>query len=331
MSKVKGNWLNRGNTQVLINHKLLADRLETQGFLGPGSCYNLFVFTRSDLLHLIPLPSSEELSFVLGPRDVLTQEGHEFGGVNYNFSVVRGAQLAREFLRGPYETIVNRTLPNRKKSYNIELFWRVLFGVRSWRNLRMVVTCFVTAETMEDRTTWKKVKQSADGGILFKYESQMTEAFSNLKIWQQHSEWRLLKPPLGLQVQEIHGQARRLFALAFASVVPERREGLEELSDEAVEPAADDPDPEGFVCQEAGDVEISEAAQSDEIVRFHLVPRKGWDRHLRGMKCSARNTINWKGRSAAPEPPQPGCWLVPASHSPCHGFLWAYIFYAVCC
>lgn len=30
-------------------------------------------------------------------------------------------------------------------------------------------------------------------------------------------------------------------------------------------------------------------------VRFHCVPRKGWDRYFRGMRCEARNIINWKG------------------------------------
>lgn len=30
-------------------------------------------------------------------------------------------------------------------------------------------------------------------------------------------------------------------------------------------------------------------------VRFHCVPRKGWDRYFRGMRCQARNVINWKG------------------------------------
>lgn len=62
----------------------------------------------------------------------------------------------------PYK--VSRSLPNRQKTYNIELFWRVILAQRSLRNLRMPVTCFITAETVEDRTSWRKIQYSEDCG-----------------------------------------------------------------------------------------------------------------------------------------------------------------------
>ena len=62
---------------------------------------------------------------------------------------------------------VSRSLPNRQKTYNIELFWRVILGQRSLRNLRMPVTCFITAETVQDRTSWRKIQYSQDGLVSF--------------------------------------------------------------------------------------------------------------------------------------------------------------------
>ncbi|CAJ1400357.1 unnamed protein product [Effrenium voratum] len=281
MSQVRGNWLNAGNTQVLINHKMLADYLRSQNMYEK---YDLFVFTRSDLLHLLPFPGAADLRRCLGRTDVLTQAGHEFGGVNYNFAIMQSA-VAEQYLTAPYDTIVSRSLPNRQKVYNIELFWRVILAQKSIRNLRMPVTCFVTGESVEDRTSWRKIRHSEEHDVIYKYQAQMEEAFRNLEIWKQHPEWTVLRPPLGLQVTEVHGQARRLFGLHFAAEVPDRSvaskaEGSEEL---------------------------------EETVRFHCVPKKGWDRYFRGMHCQACNTINWKGSGGLPQPPQSGCWLLPTS------------------
>ena len=63
-------------------------------------------------------------------------------------------------MKAPFQ--VSRSLPNRQKTYNIELFWRVILAQRSLRNLRMPVTCFITAETVEDRTSWRKIQYSED-------------------------------------------------------------------------------------------------------------------------------------------------------------------------
>eukprot|EP00928_Gymnodinium_smaydae_P033806 TRINITY_DN24112_c0_g1_i2.p1 TRINITY_DN24112_c0_g1~~TRINITY_DN24112_c0_g1_i2.p1 ORF type:complete len:308 (+),score=20.70 TRINITY_DN24112_c0_g1_i2:153-1076(+) len=46
--------------------------------------------------------------------------------------------------------------------------------------------------------------------------------------------------------------------------------------------------------------------------RFHIVPRKGWDRFVRGMGCGARNTLPWKGIGPVPIAENP-CWLLPSS------------------
>merc|ERR1712187_880714 len=81
----------------------------------------------------------------------------------------------------------------------------------------MSITCFVTAESVEDRSTWKKIKNSAEHGVLFKYAPQMAEAYKNLELWQRCSEWRGLCPPKRFLVEEIHGRARRPFALVLAA------------------------------------------------------------------------------------------------------------------
>ena len=40
-------------------------------------------FTRSDFMHLIPFPPAGDLLRCVGRGDVLTQAGHEFGGLAY--------------------------------------------------------------------------------------------------------------------------------------------------------------------------------------------------------------------------------------------------------
>ncbi|CAE7438328.1 unnamed protein product [Symbiodinium natans] len=164
-----------GKGGVLINHKILADRLSSMALTDQ---YDLFMFTRSDFLHVVPFPAADDLLRCVGRGDVLTQAGHEFGGVNYNLAIAR-ADTALRYLLAPYETIAGRSLPNRQKTYNIELFWRVIFGQRSLRNLRMPVTCFVTAESVHDRTSWRKILHSEEHNVTFKYQVQMEETRSH--------------------------------------------------------------------------------------------------------------------------------------------------------
>jgi len=56
-----------------------------------------------------------------------------------------------------------------------------------------------------------------------------------------------------------------------------------------------------------------EVAVSGDVVRFHVVPCKGWDERLRAINCDIRNVINWKGRRGEPPAPPHPCWLLPAS------------------
>lgn len=320
MSQVRGNWLNAGNAQVLINHKILFEKIKSNNLLEK---YDLFVFSRSDLLHLLPLPPAESLLRCIGRGDILTQAGHEFGGVNYNLAIM-GRQAAESYLCAPFDTVVSSSLPNRQKTYNIELFWRVILGQRSLRNLRMPVTCFITAETVQDRTSWRKIQYNQENDVIFKYQSQMEEAFQNQAVWKQRPEWVVLRPPLGLQVTEAHGQARRLFGLHLAAVVPDRSVGNRHKEPKKIEGTTKAEEAEGVVggaelaeehsgAQGEGAEKTASSTTDTEKVRFHCVPRKGWDRYFRGMRCEARNIINWKGRGDPPEPPQKGCWLLPTS------------------
>jgi len=204
-SRVRGNWRNRGNTQVLINHHKLGEHLQSQCLL---ERYDVFVFTRADMLHLLSFPSLEQMLVVLGPRDALTQAGHEFGGVNYNLVVIR-ACLAGEYLRAPAQLIAEKVLPDRK-TLNIERFVGLVFSTRHWRNLRMPVTCFITAEALGDRSTWRKIQAAPQrDGVLFKYEPQMEEAHRNVDRWQRCAGWRALNPPRRFAVEERHGRAER--------------------------------------------------------------------------------------------------------------------------
>eukprot|EP00747_Dinoflagellata_sp_TGD_P018404 gnl/TRDRNA2_/TRDRNA2_126468_c0_seq3.p1 gnl/TRDRNA2_/TRDRNA2_126468_c0~~gnl/TRDRNA2_/TRDRNA2_126468_c0_seq3.p1 ORF type:complete len:227 (+),score=35.06 gnl/TRDRNA2_/TRDRNA2_126468_c0_seq3:361-1041(+) len=194
---VRGNWVSSSNIQVLINHKYLADYLESQGLLG---AYDLFVFTRCDLLHLLPFPPVEQLMSVLHPTDVLTQA---------------------EYLRAPHEFIMaGRGMKNNRCS-NIECLWKLLLKERNWWNVRMSITCFISAETLEDRITSKKKIRSSrkHGGVLYKYATQMEEAYKSLKLWECQPAWRCFRSPRTLQVEETHGRARRMFACALAAAV----------------------------------------------------------------------------------------------------------------
>jgi len=217
MSQIRGNWLNAGNAQVLINHKVLGDYLHSQGLL---EVYDLLMFTRSDLLHMVPFPSTDMFLSVLGDIDIITQAGHEFGGVNYNLSVMK-ASVALQFLQSPHDAIIARAVRNRDRTYNIESFLRVVFGDRGLRNMRMSTTCFITADSMTERTTWRTIERSSKHeGVLFKYAPQLDETYKNLKLWDSSPSWVPFRPPRVMQVEETHGCAKRQFALAIAASLP---------------------------------------------------------------------------------------------------------------
>merc|ERR1711920_11966 len=104
-----------------------------------------------DLLHMIPFPSTDMFLSVLGDIDIITQAGHEFGGVNYNLSVMKSS-VALKYLRSPHEAIGARSIRNRDRTYNIESFLRYVFGDLGLRNMRMSTTCFITADATTERT-----------------------------------------------------------------------------------------------------------------------------------------------------------------------------------
>merc|ERR1712039_875588 len=125
--------------------------------------------------------------------------------------------VASTYLSAPHEAIIRRGIKNRKRTYNIESFLRVVLADRELYNMRMTATCFITAETPSERTTWRDIQRSSKyGGILFKYESQLEEVYKNAALWQLDSEWLSLKPPIVMKVEETHGCARRAFVLAIA-------------------------------------------------------------------------------------------------------------------
>jgi len=169
---------------------------------------------------LLPFPPADQILAVLGQTDVLTQAGHEFGGVNYNLIAMR-SNLAVKYLRAPCEVIIANKIRNRNKKYNIELFMRAVLAVWGWRNLRMSTTCFITAESLDERTTWRKIETCPErDGLLFKYAAQMDEAYKNLQFWQSCPVWLGLQPPRAFQVTNIHGYAKRQFALILEAAAP---------------------------------------------------------------------------------------------------------------
>lgn len=276
MKQIRGNWLNAGNSQVLANHHRLGELLERAGFV---EAYEMFVSTRSDLLHLLPFPDPAQLLGVLGPLDILTQAGHEFGGLNYNLAIMR-REVVAQYMRVPCEEIAGRAQRKRRVALNIESCFQLLLETRGWRSLRMPVTCFITADALSDRSTWKQVRASAQRGVLFKYEPQMQQAYSALERWRCRPGWQTLCPPRRLQVDERHGKAVCPFALC--------------LLDDAPACAG-----QGFSLKEG--------------VRFHVVPRKGWDGRFRRLGCEARNVLSFDWSGQVPPPPtKHACWLLPA-------------------
>jgi len=86
------------------------------------------------------------------------------------------------------------------------------------------------------------------------------------------------------------------------------------------EPAARDYEAASRACRMAGEADLAQALLEElrewgpapNAERFQLTPRVYWNRDVRRMGCSVRNTLDWQGGDPLPGAERP-CWLLPAS------------------
>lgn len=217
------NWQEELNTNMQIwgNFKMFAEMLKTEAF---RSNYDIVVFSRLDFTFLYPYPSADLLARALGPGKFITQEGNEWGGVNYNI-IAAGTEWALDFADAPYKFITTPKLASKidvPALRNIETFWRQVFDNLNWETYRMPASCFIGAETISDRTTsfnviiremYNPVDLQDDKAYIVKYASQASQAFLRKAQWDSGQKWQVFDPPTPQVCEEKNGAGERAYVL----------------------------------------------------------------------------------------------------------------------
>lgn len=178
------NWNNYSCLQIYINLYKMANIIKPY-----INDYDYFIFIRPDIEVLFPFPDKELFEKVdkkLYSIDANYAISH--GGIGHPMYIHRDYIL--EFLTCSYDRIVSST-----KDDDFTMFNQEAFLTHSMKKQQLEYTLFknlnyyYTVETLQDYTTWSKPSIHPVYNVLCKYDSQVSEAYNNLKLWNEGYRW----------------------------------------------------------------------------------------------------------------------------------------------
>lgn len=171
-----GNWRYPAAEHFYVNMNKLAQIFKL--FSGD---YDYFLFMRPDTKVIFPIKKyfSEDVFYI--------QEGSEHGGLNINMLLCPASKVIdycssfSDCVNEPYSFMTNNIdhLGLDKNYLNTERYCRNIFIHKNFQTKSYPCNCFLTAESLNDRTSWSSIQYDKQRGVFFKYQEQVEMAFSN--------------------------------------------------------------------------------------------------------------------------------------------------------
>jgi hypothetical protein len=146
--------------------------------------FDYFIITRSDFKYLFPIFDFS----ILTDQEIIKHKGsdHYFHtGMNWEFIICKSNKVL-EFLNAPYLFMNDESLQDlvikkiRQRPRNNESFQRIISEYYNWNVSEMEINGFLSADSLEERTTWGEVQHSESKQIYFKYSEMTNDAYRNL-------------------------------------------------------------------------------------------------------------------------------------------------------
>lgn len=182
------NWCANSNMQQYLNFKRIAEHYGTE-----LESYEYVIMTRSDFKYVFDLPN---VSALTPQKTFWCYAGHTYGGINYTLIYVPGA-LIKQYLVGTYEFISNpigqiyikKMCECTDITYNAERLMFDVFKLHKWTYSTFSMNAYLTADSLDSRTTWGSIKYSKKHKTLYKYDEQLDETYAQLEHWNAGKRW----------------------------------------------------------------------------------------------------------------------------------------------
>ena len=77
----------------------------------------------------------------------------------------------------------------RQRHRNNECFQKIIAEFYEWKISEMDINCFISADSMQERTTWGEIDLEKDFGVCFKYRDMMYKAYDNCERFKVNKAW----------------------------------------------------------------------------------------------------------------------------------------------
>jgi hypothetical protein len=155
--------------------------------------FDYFIVTRSDFRYLFPIFDFS----ILNEQEIIKHKGADHDaqtGMNWEFIICKSSKVL-EFLNSPYLFMNNESLQDlvikeiRQRPRNNESFQRIISEYYNWNVSEMEINGFISADTLEESTTWGMVQHNDSKQVLFKYSEMTDDAYRNLDKRNRGLRW----------------------------------------------------------------------------------------------------------------------------------------------
>ena len=180
------NMLYEGGLQVFLNFKKIADEY---GDIFERD-YDYILLTRSDFKYLFNIPDVMNLSKTNNLFWSFEDDNH--GGINNNLSIIPSNKI-KDYLYSAYNYLTKPKLINKILRNNVPLncekLMKFIFTNEKWPIGLIKSNCYITADSLNEKTTWGSFKYSNQYNTFYKYQVQFNNAYNNLETFKNGDKW----------------------------------------------------------------------------------------------------------------------------------------------
>jgi len=157
--------------------------------------FDYFIITRSDFKYLFPIFDFS----ILKDQEIIKHKGfdnYSHTGMNWEFIICKSNKVL-EFLNSPFLFMNDESLQDlmikeiRQRPRNNESFQRIISEYYKWNVSEMEINGFLSADSMEESTTWGEVRYSEINKTYFKYSGMVQDAYSSFEKVNSGLKWQI--------------------------------------------------------------------------------------------------------------------------------------------
>jgi hypothetical protein len=173
--------------QKILNYKEIAEMFGNV----LESNYKYIILVRSDFKYLFNIPDVLKLTKM--NNMFWSYEDDSWGGINDNLIIIPN-QYIKAYLYSYYNYLSNKNNVNKllanKKGLNVERLCSTIFKFNNWKIGLMKSNAYISADYINERSTWARIKYSEKYNTFYKYATQFNNSQENLNIYNKGDKWK---------------------------------------------------------------------------------------------------------------------------------------------